>query len=239
MMASGGQTIPLYEKLNPLLSAPFESQAATAYLSKAVSTLWRDWYICAYPATGSTTNNRCFAYHIPTMTFTTLDHSSNLPTYASFAVDASGVLYAGDASNAGKVWKMFTNAGSNTYWTATWVPTGGGSWTSGVGMACKYKSPILSFQKHTKIERIVVWTSRPSASQTLSVDLYPECASSATAYSKTLASTGTDGRIKVVADSGVTCKTFQVGVSGTFTVPVTIYSIRIDFSGDGSIDTDS
>jgi len=228
------QVIPLYQKLFPEASRDFEALNTAASLAGLRACVWRDWYILAWRETASTTNNRCALLHIPSGSCTTLDHSSNSLGARAFSVwmgpgDAGELYYALD-STAVSINRLWAKTSSNTFW----VPS------TSTGVAHSYVTPMFygapeELRKIKHLKQVWLCFQRPAADQTITLTPLIDGATTGTAQSQTLATAGSVGRKWLRFACAEHGSAFQIQITGTFTVPVVLERIEIEYDVHGDV----
>ena len=234
IQAGSSEVVPLYQKLFPEASRDFEALNTASSMAKLRGCVWRDWYILAWRETASTTNNRGAMLHIPTGTCTTLDNTNCNLIAASFSAwsgpgDANE-LYYGKDSTVIEISRLAAKTSSNTYWTPA----------STTGVAHRFTTPMFygAPEEHRKIKHLKqVWLcfQRPAADQTVTLVTMVDGDTGGVTQSKTLTTAGTVTRKWlrfVCTDHGFA---IQFRIAGTFTVPVVLERIEIDYEVHGDV----
>lgn len=234
MMEPGSQAIiPIYLKVFPQLTRPFYKQVTYAtmteeYLSGIVATVWRDWYIMAWPEIPSVRNNRLLWFHIPTRTFSTLDHPSVSVNVDSLCVAKSRVwnnwlTYGGPT--AGRRIVVSDPYGSMTAWqvlgAAQGVPH---KWKSGL-----FTGDPPDTRVDKRISRIWLCFDRPTVSQDVNVTVYTNGRGTGTTYTVHVSATAPDSRVWKAVTPTATGWGVQLQVSGTFTRYLTLNEIEVEY----------
>lgn len=234
IQSGANEMIPLYQKLFPEASRDFEALNTAASLGNLRGVVWRDWYIVAWRETAATANNRAALLHIPSGTVTTLDNTTNPLDAIGFSVwngpgDANELYYAVDSTTP-TIWRLAVKTSSNTYWTPA----------STTGIAHSYITPMFygtpkELRKIKHLNQVWVCFQRPAADQTITLTPLIDGASSGTAQSQTLATSGSVARKWLRFAGAEHGSVIQIKISGTFTVPVVIERIEIEYEVHGDV----
>lgn len=230
MLQMGTNTpIPIYDKIFPTNSTPFDVAYTTGSANRVCCAVWRDYFIFSYPQTTAAANNRVYVYHIPSNTWTQLGDATTTLTASTFAIKGGpsddGSLYMGDSS-AGTVWKLFAKTSTNTYWTGT------------TGVVWAYKTGLIAGgAQRKKVDEVRIYLQRPISDQTLNCQMIPNVGTVPTAKSITIdadAPNATDARQLYHWIPPQESYGFQLRFSGVWTVPCTISTIEVDWHECGS-----
>lgn len=229
MLPAGSNVpIPIYEKLFPPGVYQYNDVMSPALLALG-AIAWNKNYIWSL-------NGNCYFYHIPTGTWTEFGGELAASQWAILRTTSGpGGLFYGeyiaDGSGSATVYRVFAkNNGVNTYWTGT------------TGVYAHYRSPMFvgkateSYQmKH--VREIRAYWQKPASDQTVSIKVITNGGTTADTTAKTLSSAGTDTRI-VTRHSPASVPEgwgFQIDISGTFTKPVILERIEIDYELHGAV----
>ncbi len=236
MLPSGSNTpIPVYQRLYPRSTLPFEGQIASGAWTRAVVAPWGDYVMVAYASTG-TTNNRLDMYHVPSGTWTTATDSSQVIDARSILA-WPGTTWTGECLYASvadhKVYRLFPVDGSgNTYWTGT------------TGMNHTYKSGMVTLADETGSRYNllcsdfvrILWT-RPSATQTATIKVYANGNSTAAYTGTASVAVQTDNSSRVwttVRTNDVHGRELELEITGAFTRSMTIQRIEWGITSHGT-----
>ena len=218
-----GASLPanIYQKPFPIYSKPFAAEINGD--NTAVGVAWRDWYFFSY-LDATTALQRGYMYHIPTQTWTTIDDaSSGLGVKGTWATVESATmtgLYIIDSS--GFIWKLFSKTSTNTYWTGT------------TGVATIYESPAITLgYELRRIKEVRFFWSTPSASQTVTAEVWTERSTSARSSASMSVATGTTRQTWTRICPNIEGRTIQIRFTGTFTVPMMLRRIEIELVSKG------
>ena len=226
--------VPLYQKLFPIASRDFESLNTAASLGNLRGVVWRDWYLLSWRETTATANNRAALLHIPSGTLTTLDNTTNPLDAIAFSVwngpgDANEVYYGVDSATP-TIWRLAAKTSSNTYWTPI----------STTGIAHSYITPMFygrpeELRKIKHLKQVWICFQRPAADQTITLTALIDGGTSGTAQSQTLTTAGSVARKWLRFVGTEHGSAIQIKISGTFTVPVVIERIEIEYEVHGDV----
>ena len=229
---SGSSTvIPLYQKLFPEASRAFEPLNTAGSLANLRGCVWRDWYILAWRETPATSNNRISFLHIPSGTCNVFPATPNSIGWSVWhgPGDANELYYC-LGSYTVTIWRVWAKTGSNTYMTPATT----------TGVTHNYTTPMFygkpeELRKIKHLKQVWLCFQRPAADQTITVTPLIDGATAGTAQSQTLATAGSVGRkwLRFVCTEHGSA--FQIQITGTFTVPVVLERVEIEYDVHGDV----
>ncbi len=208
------------------------------YGAKCVGSVWRDWYILAWPGDSYTYNTFVDMLHIPTMTWTSLNESPSVNYINDLSVwdgtGDNGELYYADETNS-YIWQMFVKSGSNTYFAPS----------SSTGVSARFGKFLTLARSEEEIDwvktikRVSTCWARPASAQNVTLKIetngaWPNVQSSPT-FSKTVSVSSTDAgstaRRRAYAEwyPNVSGRSFALEFNGIFTAQMQIIWIKVEY----------